>query len=126
MTEDRDRENALDYAQVRAYWEDAAGDAGSASYMAHEQGLPQTCIEHRFALEQAVLDRWFAQLTPAASVLDIGCGAGAWTEYFAGRYRRVVGIDASNGMVAAARRRLAGRVGVEVLHGDALTVPIGG
>ncbi len=122
----RGDDNRLDYAAVRAYWEDAAGEAESASYMAHEQGLPRGCVEHRFALEREVVDRWFADLGPTASVLDIGCGAGAWTELFAKRYGRVVGVDASAGMLAAAKRRLAGLGNVELVRGDALTVALDG
>lgn len=111
---------------MRAYWQDASREAGSASYMAHEQGLPPSCVEHRFALERAVVQRWFAGLGPTASVLDVGCGAGAWTQLFARRYGRVVGVDASAGMLAAARRRLAGQDNVELVHGDALTVALDG
>ena len=126
MESERGADDHLDYDAVRAYWEGAADEADSASYMAHDQGLPRDCIEHRFALEQAVIDRWFAALGPTAAVLDIGCGAGAWTALFARQYRRVVGVDASAGMLAAARRRLAGQGNVELVHGDALTVPLEG
>jgi len=122
----RGDEHRLDYEVVRAYWEDAAHVAESASYMAHEQGLPRGCVEHRFALERAVVDRWFAALRPTASILDVGCGAGAWTELFAQRYGRVVGVDASVGMLAAAGRRLAGQGNVELVRGDALTVALDG
>ena len=126
MKSERGADDNLDYDAVRAYWDGAADEADSASYMAHDQGLPRDCIEHRFALEQAVIDRWFAALGPTAAVLDIGCGAGAWTALFARQYRRVVGVDASAGMLAAARRRLAGQGNVELVHGDALTVPLEG
>jgi SAM-dependent methyltransferase len=119
-------EDNLDYDAVRSYWEDAAAEADSASYMAHDQGLPLDCIEHRFALEQAVIDRWFADLKPTAALLDIGCGAGAWTARFAEQYARVVGVDASAGMLDAARRRLADNHNVELVHGDALTAPLEG
>lgn len=122
----RGADDNLDYHAVRAYWEAAAEDAESASYMAHDQGLPPDCIEHRFALEQAVIARWFAALGPTAAVLDIGCGAGAWTALFAQQYGRVVGVDASAGMLAAARRRLAGYGNVELVNGDALTAPLDG
>ncbi len=126
MHNERGTDDRLDYDAVRSYWEDAADEADSASYMAHDQGLPRDCIEHRFALEQAVIDRWFAALGPSAAVLDIGCGAGAWTALFAGRYARVVGVDASAGMLAAARRRLVGHDNVELVHGNALTAPFHG
>jgi ubiquinone/menaquinone biosynthesis C-methylase UbiE len=126
MSGPRGDEHHLDYDAVRAYWEDVAHEAESASYMAHEQGLPHDCVEHRFALEQAVIDRWFAGLGPTASVLDVGCGAGAWTELFARRYGRIVGVDASAHMLAAARRRLAAHEHVELVQGDALTVALEG
>jgi SAM-dependent methyltransferase len=126
MSVDPHDANRLDYQRVRAYWEEAADEAESASYMAHEQGLPRDCIEYRFALERVVVDRWFATLGPTASVLDVGCGAGAWTELFAQNYGRVVGVDASAGMLATARQRLAGRDNVELALGDALTMPIAG
>ncbi|MGH9077782.1 MAG: class I SAM-dependent methyltransferase [Acidimicrobiales bacterium] len=116
----------LDYARVRAYWEEAAREPDAASYMAHEQGLPPACVEHRFALERAVVDLWFADLGPRSAVLDAGCGAGAWTELFAQRYRRVVGVDASAGMLAAAANRLKGRTNVELHRADALTVTLDG
>ena len=87
MSASRGDEHRLDYEVVRAYWEEAADEAESASYMAHEQGLPRSCVEHRFALDQGVVDRWFAGLGPTASVLDVGCGSGAWTQLFAQRYR---------------------------------------
>lgn len=122
----RGEEPGLDYEVVRTFWENAAEEAESASYMAHEQGLPRNCVAHRFALERAVVDRWFAGLGPTASVLDVGCGAGAWTELFAKRYRRVVGVDASPGMLATARRRLTGQGNVELIQGNALTVDLDG
>jgi SAM-dependent methyltransferase len=126
MQSDRGADDNLDYDAVRSYWEDAADEAESASYMAHDQGLPADCIEHRFALEQAVIDRWFAALGPSAAVLDIGCGAGAWTAFFAQQFGRVVGVDASAGMLAAAGRRLAEHDNVELVHGDAVTAPLQG
>ncbi|MGB3734087.1 MAG: class I SAM-dependent methyltransferase [Ilumatobacter sp.] len=126
MHSERGADDSLDYDAVRSYWEDAAAEADSASYMAHDQGLPQDCIEHRFTLEGAVIDRWFANLGPSAALLDIGCGAGAWTARFAAQYARVVGVDASAGMLDAARRRLAGHDHVELVEGDALTVPLDG
>ncbi len=116
----------LDYEAVRRYWDHAAGTAAAASYMAHEQGLPQSCVDDRFAFEREVVERWFAELDPESAVLDIGCGSGAWTALFAQRYRRVVGIEQSAKMVADARKRLRGMTNVELIEGDCLEVPIEG
>ena len=116
----------LDYSAVRRYWDRAAGTAAAASYMAHEQGLPQACVDDRFALERKVVERWFADLGAESAVLDVGCGSGAWTALFAQRYRRVVGIDQSANMVADARERLRGMTNVELIEGDCLEVGIEG
>ena len=116
----------LDYEAVRQYWDREAGSAAAASYMAHEQGLPQSCVDDRFVLEREVVDRWFAGLGPDASVLDIGCGSGAWTAHFAQRYGRVVGIEQSAPMVTGARERLRGLANVELIQGDCLEVPVEG
>ncbi len=116
----------LDYSAVREIWAAAAGDALAASYMAHEQGLPQSCVQHRFDRERATVDSWFADMTSGSAVLDIGCGAGAWTKLFAQRYRRVVGIDMSPNMLAAARAQLGDLANVELIEGNALLPPIEG
>ena len=116
----------LDYEVVRRYWDRTAGTAAAASYMAHEQGLPQSCVGDRFALEREVVERWFADLGAESAVLDMGCGSGAWTALFAQRYRRVVGIEQSAAMVADARERLRGMTNVELIEGDCLQVPIEG
>ena len=116
----------LDYSAVRRYWDRAAGAAAAASYMAHEQGLPQACVDDRFALEREVVERWFAGLGPESAVLDLGSGSGAWTALFAQRYRRVVGIEQSAAMVADARERLRGITNVELIEGDCLEVAIDG
>ncbi len=116
----------LDHEAVRRYWNRTAGTAAAASYMAHEQGLPQSCLDDRFALEREVVERWFADLGPESAVLDIGCGSGEWTALFAQLYRRVVGIEQSARMIAAARERLRGMTNVELIEGDCLEVPIKG
>jgi SAM-dependent methyltransferase len=112
-------EDHLDHAAVRRYWDNAAGAATAASYMAHEQGLPQSCVDHRFARERAVVEPWFRHLPGTSAILDVGCGGGAWTALFAQRYRRVVGVDISPNMLAAAARNLADLDNVELLEGDA-------
>lgn len=119
-------EERLDYEAVRQYWERIAGSAASASYMAHEQGLPQSCVDDRFAREREVVERWFADLGPDDAVLDIGCGSGAWTAFFAQRHRRAVGIEQSAAMVVDARERLRAMPNAEVIEGDCLDAPIEG
>lgn len=116
----------LDYEAIRQFWDRAAGSAAAASYMAHEQGLPQSCVDDRFALEREVVERWFSDLDSKSSVLDMGSGSGAWTALFAQRYGRVVSVEQSPKMVADARERLRDVKNVDLIEGDCLSASIKG
>ena len=107
---------------MRRYFDVAgAGAASAASYMAHAQNLPAAALRYRFALELKTIGDWLDQVPAHGSVLDVGCGAGAWTALFAERHARVVGIERSASMVEAARRRTAAATNVRILEGDALS-----
>ncbi len=65
-------------------------------------------------------------LLPAEwTVADLGCGTGALVAELAGAVRRVVGVDQSSEMLAAARERLAGLGNVELHEGDLEALPLG-
>jgi SAM-dependent methyltransferase len=67
-----------------------------------------------------------ALLDPSVRVGDLGCGTGQLTELLAPFVARVVAVDASRGMLAVARRRLADVANVE-FHQSALeALPITG
>jgi trans-aconitate methyltransferase len=55
---------------------------------------------------------------PGERILDLGCGDGALTERLAASGASVLGVDVSEDMLAAARRR-----GLDVLNCDARTLP---
>ena len=80
---------------------------------------PGTAEEHSIALE--MLD-----LSPADRVLDVGCGPGNFTRDFAQAAPDglVVGIDASETMLAAAVRR-GGGGSLAYVRGDARALPFG-
>jgi trans-aconitate methyltransferase len=112
--------DTVDYKVVRHYFDEAGKDAsGAASYMAHGQDLPANAMRYRFHSELRTLSDWFDRIPDSAAVLDIGCGAGAWTSEFAARYASVVGIEGSPSMVAAARRHTRGSPNVKIVEGDA-------
>jgi len=52
--------------------------------------------------------------------LEVGCGAGELTARLAARAERVIAIDLSHEMLAAARARCAGLANVELVGADAL------
>ena len=109
----------IDYTVVRRYFQAAGSNtAATASYMAHEQNLPESSVRYRMRKEIATIADWLDAVPRAGRVLDLGCGAGAWTQVFADRYDGVVGIEQSSSMVAAARTLLATFPSVEIVEGD--------
>jgi len=75
---------------------------------------------------RAVLDR--LPLAGDETVLDAGCGSGRVTELLLERLPagRVIGVDGSESMIAAARERLAGHGdAVELMVQDLLTLDLG-
>jgi SAM-dependent methyltransferase len=64
-------------------------------------------------------------LDPGWVVGDLGCGTGQIAEALAPFVARVVAVDDSPAMLAAARRRLAGQESVEVRGGPLEALPVG-
>ncbi|NRA34924.1 MAG: class I SAM-dependent methyltransferase [Polyangiaceae bacterium] len=111
--------NGIDYSAVQRYFELAgAGSSSAASYMAHDQNLPAAAIRYRFAVELKTIGDWLDAVPADGAVLDVGCGAGAWTALFAQRFGRVIGIEGSESMVTAAKDRTQDLENVEILQGD--------
>lgn len=75
-----------------------------------DAGDPYSRVEYRRLIawperirrEAPLLERWSFGL-PARSILDLGCGTGEHSRYFAEQGFRVVGLDFSPGMLAQAR-----------------------
>jgi SAM-dependent methyltransferase len=57
------------------------------------------------------------------SVLEIGCGAGRITEFFADDFTRVCGVDISEGMIEEGGRRLSAKKNVQLFATDGLQYP---
>ena len=109
----------IDYTAVRRYFQAAGSNtAATASSMAHEQNLPEDSVRYRRRKETATIADWLDAVPRAGRVLDLGCGAGAWTKIFADRYDSVVGFEQSSTMAAAARTLLAPFPGAKVVEGD--------
>jgi arsenite methyltransferase len=81
------------------------------------------------ARRRRVLVRAALAAAPGDRVLDVGCGPGFYcAELLAdvGRGGCVVGIDASEAMLALARRRCDGAEHVELIEADATSLPVAG
>ena len=65
-----------------------------------------------------------ALLPPGAVVADLACGTGSVAAELAPHAARVIGVDQSPAMLAAARKRTARLANVELLRGDLAALPI--
>ena len=63
-------------------------------------------------------------IEPALVVGDLGCGTGQLTEIVAPHVRRVISVDGSDDMLAAARQRLSGATNVDIRQGELESLPI--
>ncbi len=109
----------IDNKAVKSYFDNSnGGTAANISMMAHEHKLPDGAVKYRVRKELRTINNWLNEVQSTGRVLDVGCGAGTWTEIFAKRFKNVIGIDQSNLMVKAARERLAYLPNVEILKGD--------
>jgi non-ribosomal peptide synthetase component F/SAM-dependent methyltransferase len=92
----------------------------------HAAEFDDLAAEYAGALEPDVDDGALTGLRELAAgglVLDVGCGSGALVVGLAGSARRVVGLDLSEEMIAAARVRAQGAGNVDFLAGDLEALP---
>ena len=109
----------IDDAAVKKYFDNATGGtAATVSMMTHEFNLPASAAGYRLQKEVETIGDWLGEVNESGSVLDVGCGAGAWSEIFSRRYKTVIGIEQSSLMLKAARERVASLPNVEILEGD--------
>lgn len=82
-------------------------------------------LGQNFLVDEDVARRIADLLKPAPSrIMEIGPGRGALTEPLLGRFGRVRAIELDKPLVAPLEERFGSR-GLEVVHADALTAPIG-
>lgn len=67
----------------------------------YDGSLPRHVVEHYLRKRTAFI----AQLSPAGSILDVGCGTGALAQRLAARGYEVAGVDPSDGMLEVLRAR---------------------
>jgi ubiquinone/menaquinone biosynthesis C-methylase UbiE len=80
--------------------------------------LPQGGFDHN-----AYYHRWLLKSLPSSmgEALDLGCGTGGFARLLAARADRVLALDFSANMIAAARKRSADTPNIEFLQADVLT-----
>ena len=110
----------LDYSKVRAYWRQATPSI-LGPYMMDGFGFPASAGRFRFRREQEAVARTVESLPASCSVLDLGSGAGFWTEYFAGRFANVVSVEASPVLHSALEDSCSRYPNVTTCNGDVLS-----
>ncbi len=112
-------EAQIDDAAVKKYFDKASGGtAATVSMMTHEFNLPASAARYRLQKEIETISDWLGAVNDSGRVLDVGCGAGTWSEIFSPRYKTVMGIEQSKLMLKAARERVASLPNVKILEGD--------
>ena len=119
MEREPSSEKMIDDAAVERYFDGASGTAPAAmSMMVHEYNLPSSAVGYRLSKELRTIGAWLDAVGESGRVLDVGCGAGAWVEIFANRYRSAIGIERSSSMVEDAKKRVAHLPNAQILLGD--------
>jgi SAM-dependent methyltransferase len=109
----------IDDTAVKKYFDNAkGGTAATVSMMTHEFNLPTSAASYRIHKEVGTISDWLGAVHQRGRVLDVGCGAGTWSEIFAKRYKTVIGIEQSSLMLKAAKKRTAHLSNVKILEGD--------
>jgi ArsR family transcriptional regulator len=112
------RQDALRLAELLARREQRA-DAFFADAAGRWDTLRAELYGHAF--ERSALA---AMLPPGLVVADLGCGTGRLAGELAPHVGRVIGVDRSSAMLAAAQQRLAGRENVELRAGSLEQLPL--
>ena len=110
----------LDYLKVREYWK-RARPSMLGPYMMDGFGFPAGAGRFRFRGELHAVAETIRDLRPDISVLDLGCGVGVWTEYFAQRFAKVVAVEASSTLCEVLRERCSRYPNVTTYHGNVLS-----
>ncbi len=119
MNDPESTEKEINNAAVKRYFDNAkGGTAATVSMMSHEHNLPDSAARYRLHKEIRTISDWLNEVYDKGRVLDVGCGAGTWTEIFARRYKTVIGIEQSSLMLKAARKKVAHLPNVKILEGD--------
>jgi SAM-dependent methyltransferase len=107
----------LDYAAVQRYWSGAEVSI-LGPYMMDGFGFPPSAGRFRFRAERKIVRGLVRGLDRGGTVLDLGSGMGFWAEEFAGRFSKVVAVEASPALCDALRTRCAPHANVRVVQDD--------
>jgi len=112
----------LDHATVSRYWSKAKPSIMDP-YMMGGFGFPASAGSYRFDTECEIVERLIrdARINSGGAVLDLGCGVGFWTEYFAQRFGKVTAVEASLPLYDATVARCSQYANATLLNDDVLS-----
>lgn len=82
-------------------------------------GFPSNAGQFRFQAECQIVERLIRGIDYHC-MLDLGCGIGSWTEYFAQQFTKVIAVEASTSLFEAMRQRCARYTNISPIQGDVL------
>ena len=109
----------LDYTGVNLYWNNADSSI-LGPYMMDGFGFPAGAGQFRFQAELRIVKRLIQGIN-CHNILDIGCGVGYWTEYFARHFTEVTAVEASKSLFDVMVLRCAPYTNVTPIRGDVLS-----
>ncbi|MBN4061889.1 class I SAM-dependent methyltransferase [Bacteroidales bacterium AH-315-I05] len=109
----------LDYTGVDHYWKNAKPSI-LGPYMMDGFGFPIGAGQFRFQAECKIVKRLIQRFNNHC-MLDLGCGVGYWTEYFARQFTKVIAVEASPSLFESMMQRCAKYPNVHPLQGDVLS-----
>jgi hypothetical protein len=87
----------LDYADVKQYW-NSAKPSPLSPYMREGFGFSTSAGRFRFRLVSKGVERLTRNAGCTGAVIDLGSGAGHWTEFHARRFSNVMAVEASHSL----------------------------
>jgi ubiquinone/menaquinone biosynthesis C-methylase UbiE len=119
------RDTAFD-ASMRDFWDEKARE-NAMYYISSCRAYDQQDAQEFWKWGSILAEKFLAESGIAFSgdeaMLEVGCGVGRMTKYFAGRFRHVIGLDVSSEMIQRARENLGGigNVRLDVGNGSDLS-----
>jgi len=84
--------NKVSYTKINHYWPPSI----LGPYMMDGLGFPASAGQFRFQAECKIVKKLLQdQGINYNTLLDLGCGIGYWTEYFARQFTKVTAVEAS-------------------------------
>ena len=111
----------VNYTKINDYWHNATPSI-LGPYMMDGFGFPSSAGQFRFRDECRIVKQLMQeQKINYHGLLDLGCGIGYWTEYFAQQFTKVTSVEASPPLFEAMVQRCSTYPNVNPVHGDVLS-----